>query len=328
VETVRISLLLKGLILLILFYPVRWGIQCLSWEWALKIGAFLASLHALCIRDQLIRQIREGIQTVWEDKISETELEHLVQRNLLTRYKHLIDSFFYQRLDENLIKRIVPQIEGKHYLDETLASKKGAILLLSHFGSFGLLIGGLVLRGYRLHVLFTQTLAAHYRTWQWIEHMIIKAKIYCWNHEKLSFTIWRPGRYLRSLYRRLQAGEILVLYGDGSTGHQFTKVNFLGYPLLLSTGAFRVAGRAQVVLIPAFIIQESDDSHRIILEKPIILKNDDPSTIQQGVNQYASLLAHYVCLYPDHWFTWARLRRTLEKDGPTLALMTREEASN
>jgi phosphatidylinositol dimannoside acyltransferase len=313
---------LKALTLLTFFYPIHWMVQCLPWRWALKLGALLGHLHARFIPDQLTCQIRAGIKSGWPNEVSRAKLECIVRLNLVTRYKHLIDGFFYQYLDERLIERMVPVIDNKAYLDEALNGGKGAILLVSHFGSFGMLIGGLALRGYRLRQIFTLTPQPLYRTWHWVEHAIMQVKLRCWTHESVDFEFWRPGKYLRPLYRKLMEGEILVLYGDGARGRQFVSVDFMGRPLLLSVGPFRIAARAEVALIPAFILRQADDCHRIVLEKPIVLQADDSASILQAANQYAALLAHYVRTYPDHWFTWARLRQGQENDRLVLELMS------
>jgi KDO2-lipid IV(A) lauroyltransferase len=280
----------------------------------------LAALHARCLADQLQRRIRQGIQTLWRDELSEPELDRLLRRNLVTRYKHLIDTFFYQCLDDELIEQVVPTIQGRAYLDDMLKRGKGVILLMSHFGSFGLLIGGLVLRGYRLHQVFTLTPQSPYRTWRWVERTIMQAKLTCWRHDRLEATFWRPGMYLRTLYHKLRNGEILVVYGDGARGQRFARVEFMGHPLSLSTGPFKIAARTQAALIPAFVIRDADDRHRIILEEPLVLTDDAPSSLEQGASQYAALLAYYVRTYPDHWFSWARLRWTSQPECRWLEL--------
>jgi KDO2-lipid IV(A) lauroyltransferase len=313
---------LKALALLTFFYPIRWAVQRLPWRWALKLGSLLGHLHARVVPDQLTCHVRAGIQSVWPNEVSKAELERIVRLNLVTRYKHLIDGFFYQYLDAQLIERMVPVIDNKCYLDATLNGGKGAILLVSHFGSFGMLIGGLALRGYRLHQIFTLTPQPLYRTWHWVERAIMRAKLRCWTHESVGFEFWRPGKYLRPLYRKLREGEILVLYGDGARGRQFVSVDFMSCPLALSVGPFRIAARAEVALIPAFILRQADECHRIVLEKPIALKGDDSASILQAANQYAALLGHYVRTYPDHWFTWARLRQGQENDRPVLELVS------
>ncbi len=317
---------IKGLALLFCFYPVRSIIRCLPWGWALHIGALLGCLHALGVTDQLKCRIQDGMRAVWPDDLSETELKRLVRRNLLTRYKHLVDTFFYARLDETRIEQLVPQIEGRAYLDEARNKGQGVILLMSHFGSVGMLLGGLAMRGYRLHQLFTLTPPPAYRTWRWIERAVIRAKLHCWHNDKMVFAFWRPGQYLRDLYRTLRQGDILVLYGDGARGQQFTTVDFMGYPLSLPIGPFRLAAKAQAALIPAFVIRATDNRHRIVLESPIFIKDGDPASLCLGANQYALLLARYVRTYPDHWFTWARLQRVMGADGPVLELATGDVA--
>jgi lauroyl/myristoyl acyltransferase len=272
------------------------------------------------MKDRLYRQIHQGLQTVLQHELPEATIKRLVRRNLVTRYKHAIDSFFYRRLDGALIERLVPAIEGRDHLDHALSAGKGVILLTSHFGASGMLIAGLVFRGYRVHQVFTLTPQPQYRTWRWLERAIMQAKLRCWEHERVSFAFWRPGMYLRPLYRNLLEGAIVVLYGDGARGRQFTRVEFMGYPLALSVGPLRIAARAQVAAIPAFIVRAADDSHRIILEEPIMVKDDDPTSIQLGADQYASLLSQYVRAYPDHWFGWARLRHVTGEIGSALEL--------
>lgn len=309
-----LSKLGKALALLLFFYPVRWLLQGLPRRQALKLAAGLAALHGWFLRDQLYRQIQAGIEAVWPVPLSATARKQLVQRNLVTRYQHLVDGFFYRCLDRIAIEQVVPAVEGAAYLNEALHHGRGAILLVSHFGSLGLLIGGLALRGYRLHLVFTLTPQPQYRTWPAVERAIMRVKLQCWEHPAVSFEFWRPGMYLRALYRQLLTGTIVVLYGDGARGHRFTQVQFMGYPLSLSVGPFRIAARAQVPLIPAFIVREAGHRHRIRIEPPIAVKGDDPASVQQSANQYATLLAQYVRTYPDHWFTWARLRWAVQ-DG-------------
>jgi KDO2-lipid IV(A) lauroyltransferase len=325
---VRITLmkLLAGAALLLTFYPLRWALQCLSWERALQIGTLLGTIHAYCRREHLCQQIQNGITAVWQSDLAPVEMAQLVRRNLVMRYKHLIDGFFYHTLDATLAARLVPSLEGSCHLDHALDQGKGAILLPSHFGSLGMLLAGLAFRGYRLYQIFTLTAPPHYRTWSWIERAIIHAKLQCWPRDRLELAFWRPGLYLRPLYRKLSEGAIVVMYGDGARGQQFTRVTFLGYPLSLAVGPFRIAARAQVPLIPAFIIRQADDRHRLILEPPIVLPDDSPTSLQRGAEQYAAHLSRYVRTYPDHWFSWARLRRCQGIDSTSLELVTPQPA--
>lgn len=316
------SQFIKGIGLLIYFYPLRRAITFLPLRIAVKAGGFFGAFHFLFIPDKLKHSIQAGMETVWHGSFSERELKRLVRRNLVTRYKCLIESFFYQSMDEKGFKGIVPNIDGKEYLDEALNSKKGAVLLVSHFGSFGLLIAGLMARGYRLCQILTLSPQMHYRTWRWIERLIMKTKLSFMQHNKVDYEFWRPGIYLRSIYRRILKGEAVVLYGDGARGADFVNADFMGQPLLFPAGPFRISARAGAALIPAFIIRDADDRHRIVLEKPIMLKGEAPKDIQHGVNQYTSVLAHYVKTYPDHWFTWARLKWETKENQRKLAFTT------
>ena len=318
------SRLIQGLILLTFFYPLRWCVHCFPWRQALRLGVVLGTVHAWLVRDQLCRHVAAGLRSVFHQQMSEVEIRRVVRRNVVARYQHLIDSFFYQDLDPACIEQFVPSVEGTDLLDAALADGKGAVLLASHFGSPGLLVAGLVFRGYWLHQVFTLTPPPHYRTWRWMERAIMQAKLQCWRHDRVGFEFWQPGSYLRPVYRKLQQGAIVVLYGDGARGGHFTQVNFLGLPLALAVGPFRIAARAGVPLIPAFIVREADGRHRIFLEAPIMLPNAGPTSLQQGADSYAASLSRYVRAHPDQWFTWARLRPHQHTEGVTLTLAASE----
>ncbi len=300
----------KGALLWSFFYPLRWMVPLFPRRWGLRIGMLLGLCHALFVADSLKRRINEGLLALRPGSPSR-ERKRLIRRNLIFRYQDLIESFLYRCLDRDRIERIVPRIEGISFLDEALKEGKGAILLMSHFGAFRTLTAALAFRGYPLHLLLALTPPPHYRTWEKLERAIMKAKLACWKHERLRFVFWRPGMSPRLLYRRLLQGEIVILYGDGARGTQFTRVHFIGASLLLSTGPFRIAARAETPLIPAFILREGMDRHRIVFEREIAIKEDTPASIQQGAEQYASLLARYVEARPDHWYTWARLGWTV-----------------
>jgi KDO2-lipid IV(A) lauroyltransferase len=318
------SRLLKGLGLVTFFYPLRWCVQHLSWRQALTLGVVLGKVHAWIARDQLGRQVLAGLRGVFHPQLSEAEIRGILRRHLVVRYQQLIESFFYQDLDTACIEQFVPSVDGRDALDAALAHGKGAILLASHFGSPGMLVAGLVFRGYWLHQVFTLTPPPTYRTWHWMERAIMQAKLRCWRHDRVGFEFWQPGSYPRPLYRKLQQGAIVVLYGDGARGGQFTQVDFLGLPLSLSVGPFRIAARARVPLIPAFIIRDTDGRHRITLEAPILLSDPAPASLQRGADTYAALLSRYVRAYPEHWFTWARLRPQQHSEGVHLTLATAE----
>ena len=300
---------IKALALLIFFYPVRWGARLLPWGAALAVGSALGHVHAWLVRDAMARRIREGIEAVITDDWPEHRIDHVVRCNLVMRYRHLIESFLYGRLNEDRIERLVPAVEGRPYLDEALGGGKGAILLASHFGSFGMLIAGLVHRGYRVHQVLTLAPPPPYRTWRWVDRAVMRVKLRCWRHERLSLTWWTPGAYLRPLYRALRRGEILVVYGDAARGGEFVNAEFMGRSLGFSAGPFRIAAAAGVPLIPAFILRGKGGTHRIVLEPPIVVRADDASSVREGVERYAALLSSYVRAYPDHWYTWARLGR-------------------
>lgn len=308
-------MLIKGIALLTFYYPLRWFLLLLDRRKALKIGRMIGEWHARFMSDELRRRIEKGIRTVWSD-IPEKRLNELVRQNLVTRYVHLIDLFFTAKLKGEILEA-VPVIEGKRRLDDALSEGRGAILLGAHFGSFGLMTPGFSFRGYRTALVKTISPRSAYQTWKWAEKAALKVKIHLANYLNTDFIIWRPGMYARVLYRKLTQGEVLIFHSDVFGGRNTVPVEFLGCPILLSAVPFKLAARMGVKLIPAFVVRQPDDRHRIVLLDPIDVSGD----IREAAHRYAAALARYVREHPDHWFTFARLKRVRTENGDALEIL-------
>ena len=306
--------LIKGIALLTFYFPMRWFLLLLDRRQAIRIGRAIGVLHARFVSDELRRRVESGIRMIWKD-IPEKRLNELLRRNLVTRYVHLIDLFLAPKLQDAIVRDVVPIISGKEHLDRALSGGKGVILLSSHFGSFGLIAPGLSFRGYQTALVKTVSPRATYQTWRWVEKTALNVKIHLAKYLNTDVIIWRPGIYVRMLYRKLLGGEVLIFHADVFSGENNVSVDFFKCRLLLSTVAFKLAARTRVQVIPAFVVRQSDNRHRIVLSDPITVNNDNPSGIQEAANRYASVLTKQVGKYPDHWFTFARLKNVQTENG-------------
>jgi KDO2-lipid IV(A) lauroyltransferase len=309
---------ISGLGAWVCFYPVRWTAGRLPARPAMRLGDALGAAHARFLRDSTTRRIRAGIRTVWGEA-SAADVQRLVRRNLMVRYRDLLDTFRYGRYREAVLAGAIGAVEGTEHLDRA----RGGILLLAHFGSPVMLLAALAARGHRLHVVLAERAGAGHHAWAFLHRSALRAKLSCWQHERVTFELWRGGAYLRSLYRRLQGESLVVLYGDAIRSRRFVAVEFLGQSLLLPTGPFRLAATTAVPLFPAFIVRDADGRYRVVVESPLTVEAT-PTGIAQAAQAWADLLGRYVSAYPDHWFTWARLRRTTRAGRPWLELTTDE----
>lgn len=233
-------------------------------------------------------------------KCDAERLSEIAKRNMNVRYCHLIDTLFYKQKE-------VPEpiCIGTEYLEEALGLNKGVIILVPHYGCFGSVGYSLFCRGYRFYQLLTLYPQNIYRKINLLDSAVMRAKAQCWSHPDVINIYYRPGHYMRQIYRILKENGILIMYADGSRGEKFDLFDFMGSKIRFSTGPAEIAARTGAALLPAFSITDEDTLHRIYIERPISVNGKD--SIRESTSTYVKLLENYVEKYPQQWHTWIRL---------------------
>lgn len=86
-------------------------------------------------------------------------------------------------------------------------------------------------------------------------------------------------------------------------------VNFFGQKAATATGPAVFAMRTGAVILPMFIIRQSDDTHKIIVEPPLPIaqKNDEKEAIAVTMAKITDLIEQYIRRYPHEW-AWMHRR--------------------
>jgi KDO2-lipid IV(A) lauroyltransferase len=197
-------------------------------------------------------------------------------------------------------------VEGIENLDTALKSEKGVIAVSAHIGNYALIGTILSSRGYDFYTVVRdlKTKAgsiAYHKSRQLIE---------------LPSIATLPERHFyRDALKILRKNGTLCLISDENKRHGGIFVTFFGRKASTAPGPAGLALRTGAKIIPVFMIRNSDDSQKIIIEKEVNWKKtDDPEKDIKNITAgFTAVIENYVRKYPDQWlWTYFRWRTQQE----------------
>lgn len=210
--------------------------------------------------------------------------------------------------------RMIP-VEGKQHLDQALASGRGVILWESStFGSRNLAKQALSARGYSLCQVHADSHLAgfgDYRTQSWFRRRVAKPTFDRWSRSFVDELIDLPRdgglAFTRVLANRLAENCTVCLAGDGSMGHGWVSVPYLGGTSKFATGGVRLARLADAPLLP--LIGVLDDEPRVVIHEPIVVATDAgrEAAAVDAVTRFAALIESWARRFPEQYRGWPTL---------------------
>lgn len=185
--------------------------------------------------------------------------------------------------------------EHKEYLDAALSQGKGVILVSAHFGNFPLMLCKLSLEGYKVSGIM------RFMRDEKAERVFYKKRA------KMGVkTIYsKPQKQcVESSIRVLRNNEVLFIPIDqnfGAGGGVF--VDFFGTKAATATGPVVLALRTKAAILPAFIVRQQDDTHKIIFEPQLNLQEteDYSRTLLINIQNLTGIIESYIRKYPAEW---------------------------
>jgi KDO2-lipid IV(A) lauroyltransferase len=228
-------------------------------------------------------------------------LEKIAIESICNYRKDLFEIWSFPRLNKNKIEKLA-YIEGIEHLDKALEKGKGAIIGVSHFGSWKIIIPALAYKGYKVNQVGLDPRYFIDDEEQPMHHNKIMEMEYK-SEQCLPANFIYIGKFLRPVYRALGKNEVVINSFDGFMGSKKTEVPFLNSKLSLSLGPIMIAFKSGAPLIPSFTVRQKDNRHKIIICEQIPLQNyqNVQQAIENGIKSYVKLLEHYVEEYPSHY---------------------------
>ncbi|MCK4427671.1 MAG: lysophospholipid acyltransferase family protein [candidate division Zixibacteria bacterium] len=117
------------------------------------------------------------------------------------------------------------------------------------------------------------------------------------------------GAAAKGIIKALRNNRFVAMLSDQDAGNDGTVVDFFNRPASTPKGPAAFALKMNAPIIMGFIIRESREKQKVVIEKPIFIdksKNKEDN-IQSLTQAYTSVLEEYIRKYPDHWF-WPHRR--------------------
>jgi lauroyl/myristoyl acyltransferase len=268
ISAVDNSILLLGKFAYVLFY-------LFGWQFMNALGGLIGD--SMYLLDRQKREITKAeLTTLLGSRLKES-IEDVTRKSFQNYYKRLTEMIFFGALTKRRVERII-RAEGLENLDRALSKGKGAILLLSHFGSFLLPLPFLGFKGYKVNQI----------TGKQIHSSLLAERGWVWRKkeaDKLPIMFLQANTFFRPVYKALNNNEILVIAFDGRDSSRWVTTDFLQRKARFSPGPFELARRTGAEILPTFTIREKRGFHKLILK---------PRT-------FSELFASYIARYPCHF---------------------------
>ncbi len=234
----------------------------------------------------------ESLEIAFTGEKSAEEKKRIARDCVTFMAKGAVELMFL--LDRPAALRESVHIEGREILDTALARGKGVILVSAHFGNFPLMMARIGLEGYKISGIMRAMRDERVERFFFGKRSRFNIK-----------TIYTQPRKacVEESIRVLRDNGALFIPIDQNFGTGGVFVDFFGHQAATATGPVVLARRTQAALIPCFIIRQPDDTHRIVFEPPIDIKEgaSDEETIIINIQRLTDIIESYIRRYPAQW---------------------------
>ena len=243
--------------------------------------------------------------------IPEAELDKIIKRTMQNFRKDLLEIWLFPKLNKKKIDKMA-YFEGIEHLDNALAKGKGAMLCITHFGSWKIVLPALGYNGYTVNqiaanpLVFVRDNEMHYH------NKIMKLELESEESLPVNFIYVNERKSIRPVHRALSNNETVIISLDGVIGGKRMTLPFLNGQIVLSTGGGTLAYNTGAPALPIFIVRDKNNRHKMIIHEPFDIdkKIGKEEYIERWMQSYTKLFENYVKQYPDHY---ARFLYTIRK---------------
>ncbi len=302
---------------------MRWFFFCpfkkANYLLPMKISYILCDL--IGVASYLLMQEKQDLMkkellNIFNGEIDRGDISIILKRAFSMIVKEKIEILLFPRLNRKKVNNLC-SFDGLYRLDEALKEKRGAILLIAHFGNQRFILPALGFLGYKVNQL-----GAPPTVWKELEKDVSKMKaknlereLECERSLPVNFIYYN--KFMRSVFKCLENNEVLVIAGDSVGDGKKLEVDFLNRTAMLSPGPFNIAKKSGAPIFPIFIVRNKNNTHKIIIEERLNLSLSGNKKEEElyNLNQFVRLLELYVKKYPCHYLKhlwWVQSRRYLD----------------
>ncbi len=226
-------------------------------------------------------------------KYSIPQLRLILKKNYQNLGMNMVEALKVPKLDKGYIDRYI-RFKGKENLDNALKSKRGAIILGAHFGSWEICfaVGGIL--GYPVHILVEEQIKN-----PMLDRLLNQMR------RAHGVSVLKVGGQFRRVIRILQEGKFVGIVADHGI-KEGVFVNFFGQEVRTSALAVRVGIKFDVPILHAYLRRTAGAEHELVILPPLEIKrtgnfNQDIRVNLEAINR---IIEGYITEYPEQylWF--------------------------
>ena len=268
-----------------------------------SVMALLAKASVVLSKgSEQVRVVRAELRKLLGDVKSDAELESIAVKGMRDYRHDLFEIWSFPRLSEKRISKFA-YLEGREHLDKALEQGKGAVVGVSHFGSWKMIIAALAYNGYKINQIGLDPMYFIDKSRPQHHNAVMEMEYKCEQSLPANFIYVGQGKSMRQVFRLLESNEVVLNSFDGFVGSKNIEIPFLQGKISISTGPAAIALRSGAPLVPVFAVRQKDNRHKITIHEEIPFGDDEnkQQAIADAVGSFAKLLEHYVSKCPSHY---------------------------
>ena len=282
---------------LIFLYTLRYIVPHLPHRLLMKVGDLSGWLDNKGEKNGIIKR---ELRRMLGDGVTDKELERITLESLRMFHKDLYEIWSFPTLTAKKMSQI-GMLSGQEHLDAVLEQKKGAVIGVTHFGSWKIIIPALAYAGYPTLQVAVNPLSFIDPKNGAVNNIVMEIEYRCEKSLPVKFVY--INEYMREIYRHLKGNGVVIMSFDGLERRREKKFMLLQMEMGLDTTPLEFAIRNKVPFLPVFAIRGADNHHRIVIHPPLDIDYDldRKEALQAAFVQYSGILEEQVRQWPSHY---------------------------
>ena len=282
---------------MLFFYTVRYLVPYIPHSLLMKIADVTGNINKNGTKGKITQK---QVRRLLGDTISEEEINRIVLESMRDFHKDLFEIWCFPTLTKKKIEKITV-IEGREYLDDALNTGKGAIIGVTHFGSWKILIAALGYAGYKINQIALNPLDSDNANNTMINNVVMRLEYEC--EKSLPAHFIYIGHSMREVFQALENNEVVIMSMDGVARRREKAFKLMNTTSALDVSPLKFAMKKKIPFLPTFAIRGKNNRNSIVIHKPLDLSDSKgmPATLDQVFFDYIKILEQNVREHPSHY---------------------------
>ena len=262
----------------------------------IRLGGWLGSAAYYVLPRERNRAL-DHLSIAFSDEKSLSERRRIARHCFRNLGKNAVELVNFSRIKKDLDRRIT--LEGRAFLDETLAGGRGLIWITGHLGNWELMACYMAHKGYPFRVIARE-----------VYDRRMNQLLLGFRAEAAVRVILRDSPSAgREILKALKEGEVIGMLIDQDTQVKGVMADFFGRKANTPSGVAILARRRSIPVLAGFIHRVSDRRHRIVIHPPLeIVETDDlDRDVLVNTERFNKVLEEHIREDPEGW-VWMHRR--------------------